>query len=227
MSDSPYGFENLQHSKLLPANSKDDKAVSFDISVFNGTASINVFTGAGGRPWRLPFPMKDRMSVARLLKRIRAEPKGGMREPVFLNEWVDDNGKNKIKQVGCMGFGIDENLMFYIDLTHDTLNGRHMFPIKLGTRLDFSNTTMTEKDLLISVIDYVIDVIETVVPQREALSSFKRPAGGASAGGGGQKSGGWNQNRGSGGGNGGGYNQQNRQNATFSGGPDSDNDLNI
>lgn len=218
-------FDNLTHSGLIKVASKDDKNVSMQIDVWGGNTSLVVFTGAGGKPWKHPLPAKTRYNIALLLKKMRQEPRPG-REPIMLNAFVEENGKRQFKQMGQIGIGIDENLLLFIDIAHNELNGRHLFPFKGDGRFDYSNTTLQPKDTLIAQIDYLIDALINQTSLAERLSSFKRAPGGGGGfnrgggGGGGNRGGGYG-----GGGNYGGGNQgggQRQQSSTFSSGGDDD-----
>lgn len=228
MADNPNAFENLTQSGLLKVPSKDDKNVSLQIDVWGGNTSIVVFTGAGGKPWKHILPTKIRFVVAQLLRRMKAEPRP-CREPIMLNAFVEENGKRQFKQMGQIGIGIDENLGLYIDVAHNELNGRHHFPIKNDGRFDTSNTSLSEKDLLVGLIDWIIHVLTVETVTAERLSSFKRQGGGGGGNrggfGGGQNRGGYSGGGGGNqyGGNNGGGGQRQQSGGTFGG----DDDLHI
>lgn len=226
MADAPANnsFENLTQSGIFRINSKDDKNVSLSLDVYMGNTSLVVFTGAGGRPWKLGIPAKVRCNIVVLLKKMQAEPRP-LREALFINEFVEENGKRQFKQKGSIGFGIDENLTAFIDVAANDLQGRHMFPIKPDGRFDFSNTSMSEKDTLVAMLQWLIDSFSDTAMFAERLSSFKRTGGG---GGNRNFGGGGGGNRGNygGGGGGGNYNQNNnnnnQQSNTFGGGGGAD-----
>lgn len=226
MSNAPddrYGFGNLTQSGLMKIASKDDKNVSLSINAFNGTTNFSIFTG-GGKPWSLGLKRRAINTIAILFDQMIADPKP-CRHQIMISSW--DMEAKRSKQVGHVAFGIDENLVFFIDLAHEGLNGnRYIFPVKPDFSTDFSNTPLTEKDILKSAIMTVREVLMDIAPIAERLTSFKRPAGGF---GGGNKGGGYNNNGGNrsgggnyGGGNGGGGN---RQGSTFGGGNADDNDI--
>jgi hypothetical protein len=223
-------FENLSHSGLLKLPSKDNKDVSFQIDVWGGNTSFVVFTGAGGKPWKHAMPPKTRWSIATLLKKMRDNPRP-CREPIMLNAFVEEGNKRMFKQMGQIGIGLDDNLQPFIDVAHNDLNGRHLFPIKGDGRFDFTNTSFEPKDSLTSLLDWIIDTLTTQCAAAERLSGFKRTGGGGNfnrgggGGGGGQRSGGYGGGN-SGGGGGGGYGGGNSgggnrgQSSTFGGGED-------
>ncbi len=176
-------FEELNHSDILSVKSKDDKNVTLTIGVYRGNTSINVFTGAGGRPWKHPLPRKSIPFFVNLLRKMRDDPKP-RREPVFLNKYEDgENGRGRMKQCGCIGFGISDDLKVYIDVSSDDLNGRHLFPIRPDSRFDFSNTVLSEKDLVVSTIDSLIELLSSTTETAERLSAFKGAPGGNFGGG--------------------------------------------
>lgn len=220
MADAANSFEMLTQSGIFRINSKDDKNVSLSLDVYMGNTSLVVFTGAGGKPWKLGLPAKVRANIVILLKKMQAEPRP-CREPMFINEFVEEDGKKKFKQKGCVGFGIDEALIPFIDVAANDLNGRHMFPLKQDARFDFSNTTMSEKDSLVGLLEFLINCFSETTIIAERISSFKRTGG---AGGGGNKgSYGGSGNKSYGQQNQGG--QQQQQSTTFGGGADVENDL--
>lgn len=227
-------FDNLTHSGLLKLPSKDDKNVSLQIDVWGGNTSLVVFTGAGGKPWKHPLPAKTRYNLKLLLMKMRAEPRT-MRDPIMLNAFVEENGKRQFKEMGQLGIGIDENLQLYIDIAHNELSGRHLFPVKGDSRFDYKNTSLQPKDMLIATIDWIVHVLIEETAMAERLSSFKRAPGGGGGfnrgggGGGGNRSGGYGGGQGGGGGSyggGGGGNQgggqRQQSGGTFSGGGDDD-----
>lgn len=220
-----YSFENLTHSGLIKLYSKDDKNISFQVDVFGGNVSFVIFTPGGGRPWKLGIPQKVIATLAILLRKMRAEPRP-CREAIMVN--VFDAEAKRMKQVGQLGIGLDETLTLQLDISHTELNGRHMFPIKPDSRFDFSNTSLSEKEAVQSVIDSLLTTLTVEVPTAVRLSSFKRAPGG----GGGQQRGGFNNaggNRNFGGNSGGGNNYNNRsggqQAGSFGGGGDVTDDL--
>lgn len=200
---SNYTFENLTQSGLMKINSKDDKNVSLSVDCFGGMTSFAVWTGAGGKPWKLNLPRKTINNILTLLKKMRRDPVPG-RQPIMINAY--DQEIKKWKNVGQIAFAIDEGLNFQIEVAHNDLNGRHTFPVKQDGRFDFSNTFLSEKEGLSSLISWLIEVFshDTVIAER--LTSFKRnPQGGGNRGGYNQGGNNYNNNN-----NGGGY-QQNRQ----------------
>lgn len=224
---APNSFESLTQSGIVKVNSKDDKNVSLSLDVYMGNTSLVVFTGAGGKPWKLGLPSKVQANIVVLLKKMQAEPRP-CREPIFINEFVEENGKKQFKQKGCIGIGIDENLTLFIDVAANDLKGRHLFPFKGDGRFDFSNTSMSEKDTLVGMLEFLISSFSTTVIMAERISSFKRTGG---AGGNKGNFGGGNRGSGSyGGGNSGGgnnYGANAQQSSTFGGGPDVENDLHV
>jgi uncharacterized membrane protein YgcG len=222
---APNSFENLTQSGLVKVTSKDDKNVSLTVDVYMGNTSLVVFTGAGGKPWKIGLPGRVQATLLTLLRKMKnaAQP---CREPIMLSVFDDGStgGKKGFKDVGNIGFGIDENLNFYIDITHNDLPGRHMFPFRHDPKFNFSNTTLSEKDMLGASIDVMIAAFETTIPLAERISSFKRTGGGGQRGGfGGGAGGGGGGNRGGygGGGGGGGYgnnNNQQQRSGSFGGG---------
>lgn len=229
MSGAPnpqYAFENLTQSGLLRANSKDDKNVSLSIDTFGGNTSFVVFTGAGGKPWKVNLPRKTISNVVILLRKMKADIRP-CREPIMLNQF--DTETKRFKQVGQIGIGIDDNLQFQIDVVHNELNGRHTFPIRPDGKFDFSNTSLSEKEGLEAILDWLINIlsVETLIAER--LSSFKRAPGGMGGNRGGFGGGGGGNRNYGGGQGGGGYQQRQntQQSNTFGGGVDSDNDLHV
>lgn len=214
-----YGFSNLTQSGLMKINSKDDKTVSLSINAFGGSTSFSIFTSAGGKPWSLTLKRRSVNAIALMLDRMMADPKPG-REQIMLNNW--DQEAKRVKQVGHLAFVIDENLVFHIELAHEGLGGnRYVFPIRTDLGFDFSNTSLTEKDILVSAIMTLRETLMDIAPIAERITSFKRPAG--NFGGGGNK-GGYNNGGNRGGGNN--YGGGNRQGSTFGGGSDvNDNDV--
>jgi len=220
MSNGPsqYGFENLTQSGLLKTNSKDDKNVTLSIDTFGGNTGMSVWTGSGGRPWKINLPRKTIANIVILLRKMRADPRP-QREPIMINMW--DAEAKRMKQIGQIGIGIDEGLVFQIDIAHNDLSGgRHTFPLKPDGRFDFSNTTLTEKESVEGVLDWLINAlsIESLVAER--LTSFKRPAGGNRGGGGGNYNRGGNSNQGQQGS----FSNNNNNNG---GGVDYENDLHV
>jgi hypothetical protein len=145
-----------------------------------------------------------------------------------LNKYEEgDNKKGSFKQYGCIGFGIDESLVLFIDVAANDLQGRHLFLFKNDGRFDFSNTTLAEKDSLIANIEFLIESLQTTTNIAERVSSFKRTSGG-SGGGGGGRGGSFGGARPSGGGYGGGnYQRQAPQQSTFGDSPDVENELHV
>lgn len=213
MSNAPddrYGFSNLTQSGLMKLVSKDDKTVSLSVNSFNGSTSFSIFTSSGGKPWSLGLKRRALNAICILLDQMIADPKP-CRQQIMINSW--DQEAKRSKQVGHLAFGIDENLVFQIDVAHEGLNGnRYIFPVKNDFSMDFSQTTLSEKDLLKSAIMTLRETLMDIAPIAERITSFKRPAGGF---GGGNKGGGYANNN-SGGGNYGGGGQ--RQGSTFGGG---------
>jgi hypothetical protein len=227
---APNSFEMLQQGGLVKINAKDNKEVSLSFDVYMGNASIVIFEGAGGKPWKKGLPAKFQAAILVLLKKMQNEPTV-RREPIFFNDF--DAETKKYKQVGCMAFGIDEKMTFYIDVAGDGLRERYMFPIRSDGRFDFNNTAMTEKDMIASTIQLLITLFEVVMPTAERISSFKRTGGGGgSRGGGGNYGGGGSRGNYNGGGNnnysggGGGGNRQS-SGQTFGGSSGDDGDLNL
>jgi hypothetical protein len=221
-SPSPYSFENLVHNGILKIQSKDDKNVLFDLGVFGGTTSITVFTGPGGKPWKLPLPRKVIDAFIVLLTKMRDNPTT-KREAVFLNRFEETDGRKGFKQYGCLGFGIDESLNFYIDISANELPGRYMFPVKRDPRFDMSHTAMTDRDYLIADINSIIHAFENTA-YAERMTTYKRQNNGNNGGGnnnwnkGGNNN--WKNNNGGGSNynrNGGGNNNY-QQGGTFGGG---------
>lgn len=219
---APYSFENLTHSGMLKIQSKDDKNVMFDLGVFGGSTSINVFTGAGGKPWRLPISRKVIDTIIVLLEKMRDEPRT-RREPIFLNRFEEADGRKGWKQYGCIGLGIDESLNFYIDVSANELPSRFMFPFRRDAKFDLSQTAMTDRDYIKADINHIIDVLkDTAIAER--LTSFKRQNTGGGNGGGNWNKGGGNNNWKNNNGGGNNYNRNNgggnnyQQGGTFGGG---------
>jgi hypothetical protein len=223
MSNAPddrYGFSNLTQSGLMKIVSKDDKNISLSINAFGGSTSFSIFTGSGGKPWSLSLKRRALNTIDILLEQMIQDPKP-CRQQIMINSW--DQEAKRSKQVGHLAFGIDENLVFQIDLAHEGLNGnRYVFPVKTDFSMDFSNTTLSEKDILKSAIMTLREALMTIAPIAERITSFKRPAGnfgGKSGGGGYNNSGGGNRG---GGNNYSAANNNNRQSSTFGGGGGSD-----
>lgn len=225
-------FDKLTHSGLIKANSKDDKQVAFQIDVYGGNIGFVIFTQAGGRPWKINIPSQAIANILILLRKMRANP-APCREAIFINDW--DMETKRWKQVGQIGIGIDEALVFQIDIAHNQLQapgGRFVFPIRQNAKFDFSNTSLSEKEAVQGVIDYIIGTLSTEATIASRLSSFKRAPGQ----GGGGKPGGYNAGGGnrSYGNNGGGNNynrnnnnQNNASGGTFGGGTDIESDLHV
>lgn len=191
-----YSFENLTQSGLIKANAKDNRDVSLSVNCFGGSTQFSVFTGNGARPVSISLQRQSIHAIVILLKKMRENIRAH-KETVFLNTWDPDN--KRMKQVGQIGFGIDENMTFQFEIAHNDLNGRHIFPIKPNSKVDFSNSSLSEKETIESILNWLIQTfeIETVVAER--LTSFKRPNTG---GGGGNRGGSFGGNRqNSGGGN--------------------------
>jgi len=223
MSQAPtqYSFENLTQSGLFRLPSKEDKNVSLSFDVFGGFSSFCIFTGQGGKPWKLTLPRKTIDSFIILLENMIADPRP-KREPVFLNRFEEADGRKGFKQYGCIGFGIDDNLSFYIDVAANELPNRYLFVVKKDGRFDFSNTSMNEKDSLKADISFIINVLKNSAVA-ERLTAFKRQNTGGAPSGGGNR-GGFNQ---SGGGNNYSRPPAQSQSSTFGGAPDTESELNL
>jgi hypothetical protein len=233
-------FENLSQSGLIKAPSKDSKEVSFQVDVWGGTTSFVVFTQGGGKPWKVSIPPKTRRLIAKIVKKLVEEPTT-RREPLYMSAWNQETKKSS--NVGCIGFGLDEKLNFYIDIAHNDLNGRHTFLIRSDMRFSAHETALTERDLLNANVDFFLEVMTLTTPIAETMTRFKRApggfnkgGGGGGYGGGGNRGGGYGGGGGQGGGgggyggggNGGGGGQGGgNRGGTFSGGPDVENDLNL
>lgn len=224
MADAPNtSFDNLTHSGLLKITSKDNKEVTLQFDVWGGNTSLVIFTPGGGRPWKIPLPRKLQSLIVTLIRKIKANP-GTTREPIIIKEFVEENGKKMFKEKGQIGIGVDENLVPYIDVAANDLSGRHQFLFKSDARYDVLQSSLTDKDVLQSLLNVFLTLFETDIPVAERMSSFKRPAGGGRggySGGGGGNRGSYNNNN-SGGGGGNSYNNNNNQSrqqgGTFSGG---------
>lgn len=201
-------FENLTQSKLIQAFSKDDKNVKFQVDVWGGNTSFVVFTGGGARPFKFVTPQQTRYAMATVLTKMRDEP-SPQRQAIGIR--VFDTDSKKMKDVGVIGFGLDEKLNFVIDIAHNELSGKHQFIIRPNGKFDFLQTNLTERDILKSVLDSFIATITRVADGAERLTSFKQAPGGNRGSGGGGYGGGNNR---------GGYAANNNQGGggTFSGG---------
>jgi hypothetical protein len=233
MSDQPNrnAFENLTHSALLRINSKDDRELGLTLDVFNGATSFGIWPKGQSKPWKLGLKRQSIENIVILLKKMCSNPVPG-REGIQLSKWEEADGRKGMKQYGAIGFGIDENLQFFIDIAANDLPGnRQMFPLRRDATMDFSGTTLSEKELLIGSIMYIVHALEaTIIAER--LTSFKKTFGANSGGGnrsgggsfGGNKGGGnsWGGNS-----NGGGNKSQGGGGGTFSSPNDDDNDLMI
>lgn len=221
MSESNNSFENLTHNDLFTLYSKDNKDVKMSLGTFMGGTGFSVWTGAGGRPINLRFQSKSWFSIIALLKKMRSELHA-QRQPIMLNKFEQgQDGRWSSKQIGYVAFIIDDNASLFIEVSSDELNGKFLFPVKGDSKVDFSQTNMSERDLLAALFDWMIATFEVERMFAERLSSFKKQfdkqGGGQRKGGGGNWSGGGGQRSGSGGG----YNQNNNQQGgggTFSGG---------
>ena len=210
-------FETLSGSGIVKLFAKDDKNVSLTIDVYKGNTSLCVWTGTGGKPWKMAIGPRVQAGIVTLLKMMRNEPRP-LRQPIFLNEWIEAD--RKYKQKGCVGFGISDDLQLFIDVAASDLAGRHQFFVKQDGKYDFSNTSMSEKDMLGASIEYLLKAFDTHIPMAERLSSFPRKAGPGGGGGRGNFGGGGNK-----GNFGGGGNRQSQSQGTFSGGGDTENEL--
>lgn len=228
-------FENLNQSGLIKVPSKDNKDVSLQIDVWGGNTSLVVFTGAGGKPWKQTLPRKVTFLIAKLIRKFADDP-NPQRQPVHLNNFNAETKKRD--QVGQIGFGIDEKLNFFIDVAHNDLNGRHQFILRPDARFDVHETSLTERDVLTSILNWFTDVLINSSSTAERLTSFKRTGGGGfnkgggggGYGGGGNRGGGGNYGGGGGGGNygnSGGGGGGGRSGGTFSGGGDESNELHL
>lgn len=217
MADSANSFENLTMSGIFSIPSKEDRQVSLQLGVYMGNTSLTVFQGAGAKPWKIGLPNKVISQVLVLLRKMRQEPRV-RREPVFLQKWVDENGKKGYVQEGCVAFGIGEDMLPFVEISHNDLKGKHVFVVKQDPRYDFSNTDLAEKDVLQGLIDYLIEALSINRVTAERLSSFKKTNMGQQGG----NKGGYNNNNRSGSYNGG--QNQNYRSQTFSS-PDIENDL--
>lgn len=234
-----YTYENLTQSGLFRINSKDDRNVSLSLDAFGGSTSFCVFTGAGGRPWKYSLNGKAKALIIVMLEKMAAAP-SPQRQPVMLNKFEENDGKKRFVEYGQIGFGIDENLMLFIDVAANDLQGRHLFQIKPDPKANFTNTTMSEKDILVGLINWLIGELRITSTLAERMTSFKRAPGGgfggnrgASAGGGNRGGSSYSGGNAGGGSGGGGYNNNNNNNTqqrqssgTFSG-PDVENDLHL
>ena len=202
-NDNRYSFDNLTQSGLAKLTSKEDKNIALSINCFGGSMSFSVFTGGGGKPFSLTIKRQSIYVIGTLLQQMIADPRP-CRQGIPINTW--DQEAKRSKNIGQLAFGIDENLIFQIELSHEQLNGgaRYTFPVKKDFTLDFSNTSLSEKDLLAAAVTYIHEILTTVAPIAERLTSFKRPQG--NFGGGGGNRGGY------GGGNRGGGNYNNNDN---------------
>lgn len=213
---NPRAFENLSHSGLFKIASKDDRNVTLTLDTYMGNTGFAVWTGAGGKPWKINLPRLTIKRMTTLLKTIRANP-SIRTEAILLNRWEEgDNKKGSYKQYGRIAFGIDETNLVFIEIAANDLSGKHVFVFKPDGRFDFSSTSLSEKDHIVAVLSYLIDTLDYTSGMSERLSSFPRPPMG-----GGQNKGGGNYNKG-----GGNYNRnQEQKSTTFSGGADIENDL--
>lgn len=210
-------FENLTHSGLAKFKNKEKDGPTLNIDVFGGSTRFVVFLGQGAKPFNLSLPSLARATFVRLLRRVQANPTPA-RESIQLNGWDAEN--RKVKQEGHVAIVIDDNLALYIEIGHQQINGKQVFQIKPDFKWDFSQTSMTDKDIFQSLIDYLISVLSLDSVVAERLSSQKRPRQGGGGGGnwgGGNRSGGNSYGGGNSGGgyNGGGGQRQQPQSNTF------------
>ena len=211
--ESNYTFDKLTQSGLFRINSKEDKQVSLSFDAFGGSTGFGIWTGGGAKPFKLPLPRMAMHRFVALLRKMRANPIAG-REQIPLMQW--DPETKRSNQVGMIVFSLDENQNLAIEISHKELNGRHTFPIRHNSKFDFSGTSLSPREDLESLFDWLISEMLMVSPVAERLSSFKRPpqgGGGRGNYGGGGNRGGYNNgggNRGGGqssfGNNGGGNN---------------------
>jgi len=226
---NPNSFENLTQSGLLKVSGKEDRNMSLQLDVWNGSTSFAIFTQGGGKPWKLAIPTQTIAAILILLRKMRANP-APCREAIFVNEYDAEN--KRMKQVGQIGIGIDESLLFQIDFAHNQLQvagGKATFAFKPNSRFDFSHSSLTDKEKLQACIDEVIAALALASPIAARISSFKRQAGQAGGGNRGGFSGGGNRNFNNN--SGGGYNRNNNQapasGGTFGGDVDIESDLHV
>lgn len=179
-------FGDLVQSGMFSKRSKDDKNVSLSVGCYGGMTSLTVFTGAGGKPWSTTIPRDTIPAFVLILRKLKENPSAGSRKPVFIQKYQEnENGRGgKYVQAGCLGFGIDETMNFYIDISANDLTGRHIFVIKPNPKYDFSNTELTEKDMLFASIDAFIHLLVNSTDSGERLTAFKKtPTGNSQSGG--------------------------------------------
>lgn len=213
-TENRYAYENLTQSGLFRLTSKDDKQVSLSINAFGGSTAISVFAGGGGKPWSQTMKRRSIRQIVLLLEGMRNDIRP-CRETIMINTW--DQEAKRAKQIGHIAFGIDDNLQFMIEVAGDGVggNGKHVFPVRTDLAFDFSNTSLTDKDVVKTAIDTVIEALTVIAPIAERMTSFKKQFGGSQ--GGGNRGGYGGGNRQSSGGYNGGGNQR-QGSSTFGGG---------
>jgi hypothetical protein len=211
MADAPSetSFENLNHSGLISLVSKDNKDVKLSLEVFRGNTSLVIFTGGGGKPWKVALPQRSVGNLRQLLLKMQSDPQP-QRQTINISDWVEgDNNKRQLKARAAITVGIDETFVPFIEVAANDLQGRHLFLVRSDARWDFGGTTLTEKDNAAGLLDYLIEGFSLHRVIAERVSSFKRTGGGGGGGGRGGFGGGGGGNRGGGfGGGGGGRPQQ-------------------
>lgn len=217
---SKYAFENLTHSGLFKINSKEDKGVSLSYDIFNGSAGLAVWQGAGGKPHKIPLRAKARAALVLLLKNMR-ENIGTTSQPITILDY--DREAKKTVNIGTVVVGIDETMTLFIGVGANAINGKFTFPIKGEFSWDFSQATLfNEKNQLQANIDWLISILTLETAVREGLSSFRRQPGGPGGNGGGNRggynSGGGNRSNWGGGNNGGGGGNRSNWNQNNGGG---------
>ncbi len=217
MADNANSYENLTHSGLFSIPSKEDRNVNLQLGVYMGNTSLSIFQGPGAKPWKVGLPNKVMSQIITLLRKMRAEPRV-CREPIFIQKWVDDNEKKGFVQEGSLALGIGEDMLPFVEISHNDLKQKYLFVVKPDPRYDFSNTSLSEKDTLQGLIDFLIEAFSINRVTAERMSSFKKTNMGQQGG----NKGGYSNNSRSGGYNG--DQNQNYRSQTFSS-PDIENDL--
>lgn len=212
MSENRNSFENLTHSGIMRVNSKDDRNISLSLNAFGGSTNFSVFAGGGGKPWSVTLKRRSIANIIILLRNMQNNVQP-CREMIMIKQY--DPEAKRSKEIGSIAFGIDENLTFQIEVAGDGLNGRHIFPIRNDLGLDFSNTSMSEKDIVKGAIETLIDALSLSSVVAERLTSQKRQFSGGGGGGNRGNFGGGNRSGGGGYNNNGGGNRQG--NSTFGG----------
>ena len=168
-------LDDLSHSGLLSLRSESNPDVSLSVGVFQGNASFTVFTKGGPPTFKVALNAITVSLIKRLLRKLVSGAKPGYRLPLNLREYNRD--ERKFNVVGGLAFGIDDANTMYIEAAGKGLSERFKFPVKIPGSLDYSNTELTEREVLEIAADSIIDVLVIDVANSRALSRVKRQPG--------------------------------------------------